>query len=105
MDIAAELIGIRLLPTKLTAFAISSYYAGVAGAMMVFMWLGAAEVESFDINHSFLILFMVIIGGLGSPARVVPRRAFHLEPADPAARHAGDVRSRYQFSDMDHVSS
>ena len=66
MDIAAELMGIRLLPTKLTAFAISSYYAGVAGAMMVFMWLGAAEVESFDINHSFLILFMVIIGGLGS---------------------------------------
>lgn len=66
MDIAAELIGIRLLPTKLTAFAISSYYCGVAGAMMVFMWLGAAEVESFDINHSFQILFMVIIGGMGS---------------------------------------
>lgn len=66
MDIAAELIGIRLLPNKLLAFAFSSYYCGVAGAMMVFLWLGAAEVESFDINHSFLILFMVIIGGLGS---------------------------------------
>lgn len=66
MDIAAELIGIKLLPTKLLAFSVSSYYAGVAGALMVFMWLGAAEVESFDINHSFLILFMVIIGGLGS---------------------------------------
>jgi branched-chain amino acid transport system permease protein len=66
MDIAAELIGIRLLPTKLLAFSISSFYCGVAGAMMVFLWLGAAEVESFDINHSFLILFMVIIGGLGS---------------------------------------
>jgi len=36
--------------------------------MMVFFWLGAAEVESFDVNHSFLILFMVIIGGLGSIA-------------------------------------
>ena len=33
---------------------------------MVFFWLGAAEVESFDINHSFTYLFMVIIGGLGS---------------------------------------
>jgi len=66
MDIAAELIGIRLLRTKLLAFTISSYFCGVAGAMMVFLWLGAAEVESFDINHSFLILFMVIIGGLGS---------------------------------------
>lgn len=68
MDIAAELIGIKLLPNKLLAFAFSSFYAGVAGAMMVFIWLGAAEVESFDINHSFLILFMVIIGGLGSIA-------------------------------------
>ncbi len=66
MDIAAELIGVRPLFAKLSAFAVSSFYAGVAGAMMVFLWLGAAEVESFDVNHSFLILFMVIIGGLGS---------------------------------------
>ena len=66
MDIAAELIGIRLLPTKLLAFAVSSFYCGVAGAMMVFLWLGNAESESFSINQSFLVLFMVIIGGLGS---------------------------------------
>ncbi|MFK7891743.1 MAG: branched-chain amino acid ABC transporter permease [Granulosicoccus sp.] len=66
MDIAAELIGIRPLYAKLSAFAFSSYYCGVAGALMVFMWLGSAEVEAFDINHSFLILFMVIIGGMGS---------------------------------------
>ena len=66
MDIAAELMGIRPLYAKLSAFAFSSYYCGVAGALMVFMWLGSAEVESFDINHSFLILFMVIIGGMGS---------------------------------------
>jgi branched-chain amino acid transport system permease protein len=66
MDIAAELMGIRLLRTKLLAFAVSSYYAGVAGALMVFFWLGAAEASSFSINLSFQILFMVIIGGLGS---------------------------------------
>jgi branched-chain amino acid transport system permease protein len=66
MDIAAELIGIRLYRTKLLAFAISSYYCGVAGALMVFLWLGAAEADSFNINQSFIILFMVIIGGLGS---------------------------------------
>ncbi|MGE3144514.1 MAG: branched-chain amino acid ABC transporter permease [Pseudorhodoplanes sp.] len=66
MDIAAELIGIRLYRTKLLAFAISSFYCGVAGAMMVFLWLGAAEADSFNINESFIILFMVIIGGLGS---------------------------------------
>ena len=66
MDIAAQLIGIRLLPAKLMAFAVSSFYAGVAGALMVFLWLGAAEPEAFNINLSFLLLFMVIIGGLGS---------------------------------------
>ena len=66
MDIAAELIGVRPLWAKLSAFAVSSYYCGVSGALMVFLWLGAAEVESFDVNHSFLYLFMVILGGLGS---------------------------------------
>ena len=66
MDIAAELMGVRPLYAKISAFAVSSFYCGVAGAMMVFFWLGAAEVESFDVNISFLILFMVILGGLGS---------------------------------------
>jgi branched-chain amino acid transport system permease protein len=66
MDIAAELIGIKLYPTKLLAFAVSSFYCGVAGALLVFLWLGNAESESFSINQSFLVLFMVIIGGLGS---------------------------------------
>jgi branched-chain amino acid transport system permease protein len=66
MDIAAELIGIKLLPTKLLAFAVSSFYCGVAGALMVFLWYGGAEADVFNVNQSFFILFMVIIGGLGS---------------------------------------
>jgi len=66
MDIAAELIGIRLLRAKLLAFAVSSFYIGVAGAMTVFLWFGAAEPEAFNIDLSFQILFMIIIGGLGS---------------------------------------
>jgi branched-chain amino acid transport system permease protein len=66
MDIAAELMGIKLLPTKLLAFAVSSYYCGVAGALLVFLWYGGAEYDVFNINQSFFILFMVIIGGLGS---------------------------------------
>jgi branched-chain amino acid transport system permease protein len=65
-DLAAELMGIRLLPTKLSAFAVSSFYCGVAGALLVFFWYGAAESDVFNVNQSFLILFMVIIGGLGS---------------------------------------
>ena len=66
MDIAAELIGIRLLRIKLLAFAVSSYVCGVAGALLVFLWYGSAEPDVFSINLSFTILFMVIIGGLGS---------------------------------------
>jgi branched-chain amino acid transport system permease protein len=65
-DLAAELMGIRLLPTKISAFAVSSFYCGIAGALLVFLWYGGAEAEVFNINQSFFILFMVIIGGLGS---------------------------------------
>ncbi|MBI4594078.1 MAG: branched-chain amino acid ABC transporter permease, partial [Candidatus Rokubacteria bacterium] len=65
-DIAAEIIGVRPLRTKLLAFGISSFYTGVAGAELVFLFLGSAETLAFDINQSFLVLFMVIIGGLGS---------------------------------------
>jgi branched-chain amino acid transport system permease protein len=66
MDIAAEIIGIPLLRTKLLAFAVSSFYCGVAGAMWAFLHLGSWEPLTFDINRSFQVLFMVIIGGLGS---------------------------------------
>ncbi|MCH8035968.1 MAG: branched-chain amino acid ABC transporter permease [Proteobacteria bacterium] len=66
MDIAAEIIGIRPFQTKLLAFAISSFYCGVAGGLYVFFYLGSAETEAFDINLSFSVLFMIIIGGLGS---------------------------------------
>jgi branched-chain amino acid transport system permease protein len=66
MDIAAEIIGIRPLHAKLSAFAVSSFYIGVAGAMWGFIRLGSWEPLAFDINRSFQVLFMVIIGGLGS---------------------------------------
>jgi len=66
MDIAAEIIGFRPLRTKLTAFAVSSFFIGIAGAMWAFLRLGAWEPLAFDINRSFQLLFMVIIGGLGS---------------------------------------
>jgi len=65
-DIAAEIIGIRLMFSKITAFAVSSYVVGIAGALLVFFWKGAAEANLFEIRLSFEILFMVIIGGLGS---------------------------------------
>ena len=66
MDIAAELMGVRPLAAKLSAFAVSSYLCGVSGAMFVFFYLGAAEPSAFAITLSFQVLFMVILGGLGS---------------------------------------
>lgn len=66
MDIAAELVGINLMKAKLSAFAISSYVVGVSGALFVFLWRGAAEPNLFDIPLSFRVLFIAIIGGLGS---------------------------------------
>ena len=66
MDIAAEIIGIRPLRTKLLAFAVSSFYCGIAGAMWAFIYTGGVEALAFDIDRSFQILFMIIIGGLGS---------------------------------------
>lgn len=66
MDIAAELVGINLMKAKLSAFAVSSYIVGIAGALFVFLWRGAAEPNLFDIPLSFRVLFIAIIGGLGS---------------------------------------
>ena len=66
MDIAAEVIGIRPLWAKLSAFAVSSFFVGVAGALWAFVYLGSWEPLAFDVNRSFQLLFMVIIGGLGS---------------------------------------
>jgi branched-chain amino acid transport system permease protein len=67
MDIAAEIIGVDPLKAKLTAFAVSSFFIGIAGALFFAVYLGAVEVgEAFGIQKSFLVLFMVIIGGLGS---------------------------------------
>src|SRR5438105_2152346 len=66
MDVAAEVIGIRIMHTKLMAFAISSFYCGVAGALYAYAYLGTVEPEAFTLDLSFRILFMVIIGGVGS---------------------------------------
>ena len=67
MDIAAEIIGVNPLKAKLGAFAVSSFYIGVAGALFFSVYLGAVEVtEAFGIQKSFVVLFMIIIGGLGS---------------------------------------
>jgi len=66
MDVAAEVIGIRLMRAKLLAFAVSSFYCGVAGALFAYAYLGTVEPEAYNLDLSFRILFMVIIGGVGT---------------------------------------
>jgi branched-chain amino acid transport system permease protein len=66
MDVAAQVIGIRPIYAKLTAFGVSSFYLGIAGALWGFIYLGSWEPLAFSINLSFSLLFMIIIGGLGS---------------------------------------
>jgi len=66
MDTAAAVIGIPILKTKLLAFAISSFMLGIAGALWAFTYLGTVEPHGFDLNRSFQILFIIIIGGMGS---------------------------------------
>ena len=66
MDVAAEVIGIQLMRAKLLAFAVSSFYCGVAGALFAYAYLGTVEPEAYNLDLSFRILFMIIIGGVGT---------------------------------------
>lgn len=66
MDVAASVIGIRPMYAKLSAFAVSSFIVGVAGALWGFVHLGGWEPAAFSVDRSFQLLFMVIIGGMGS---------------------------------------
>ncbi|MBJ9968813.1 branched-chain amino acid ABC transporter permease [Burkholderia seminalis] len=66
MDTAARVIGIPIGRTKLLAFALSSFVLGIAGALWAFAYLGTIEPDGFSLNLSFQILFIIIIGGMGS---------------------------------------
>lgn len=68
MDVAAAVIGIRPMYAKLSAFAVSSFIIGVAGGLWGFVHLGSWEPAAFSVDRSFQLLFMVIIGGMGSIA-------------------------------------
>lgn len=65
-EVAARVIGVRVLRTKLFAFTVSSFYVGVAGALWAFAYLRTIEPHGFDLARSFQVLFMVIIGGIAS---------------------------------------
>jgi branched-chain amino acid transport system permease protein len=66
MDVAAEIIGVSLFRYKLIAFAISAFYAGIAGALVTMTYYGAANIEEFNLVLSFHLLGMIIIGCMGT---------------------------------------
>ena len=63
-DVSAEIIGIPIFPYKLLSFAISAFYAGVAGALFAGL-LRTAIPEGYTFLHSIIFLAMVLVGGLG----------------------------------------
>jgi branched-chain amino acid transport system permease protein len=65
-ETAARIIGVPVLRTKLLAFALSSFVIGVAGALWAFAYLRTVEPHGFNLDRSFQILFIVIIGGLAT---------------------------------------
>jgi branched-chain amino acid transport system permease protein len=64
-DVAAETMGVNLLYYKTLAFAISAFYAGIAGGLFAFV-LRFIEPELFSLFMSILFLTMIVVGGLGS---------------------------------------
>lgn len=78
MDTAAAVIGIPVLRTKLLAFGISSFYCGVAGALWGFVNLGSFDPRTWELGRSFQVLFIIIIGGMGSIAGSFVGAAFML---------------------------
>jgi branched-chain amino acid transport system permease protein len=98
MDVAAAVIGIRPMYAKLSAFAVSSFIIGMAGALWAFVHLSSWEPAAFSVEISFRLLFMVIIGGMGSIMGQLFRRGLHRgaaylpEPVPPGA--GGSVRIR-----------
>ena len=86
MDVAAEVIGIRLMRAKLLAFAVSSFYCGVAGALFAYAYLGTVEPEAYNLDLSFRILFMIIIGGVGTVLGLVSGQRVHHAAAARAQR-------------------
>lgn len=69
-DIAAAMMGISLTRYKVLSFMISSFYAGVAGALMGYQF-GYINVDNFDVLLSIEAIAMVILGGMGSIAGAV----------------------------------
>jgi branched-chain amino acid transport system permease protein len=68
METAAAVAGIPIARRKLLAYGVSSFFCGIAGALWAFCYLGTTDAHAFDLDKSFQVLFIVIIGGSASLA-------------------------------------
>ena len=84
METAAAVAGIPIGRRKLLAYGVSSFFCGIAGALWAFCYLGTTDAHAFDLDKSFQVLFIVIIGGSAKSCRKFPRRGFHRADADRA---------------------
>ncbi|RVL84783.1 branched-chain amino acid ABC transporter permease [Sinorhizobium meliloti] len=63
METAASVLGIRLARRKLQVYAISSFFLGITGVLWGFAYLGTADAHTYNLDKSFQVLFIVLIGG------------------------------------------
>jgi branched-chain amino acid transport system permease protein len=87
-EVAAEAMGINLAHHKQMSFIISSFFAGIGGALMA-MYMGAVSSTTFTIAVTYFILLIVVIGGMGSVTGsiissllVIAAREWWLRPLD-----------------------
>ncbi len=97
-ETAARLVGVKVARTKLLAFAVSSFVIGIAGALWAFAYLRTVEPAGFNLDRSFQILFIVIIGGLGTLRGAFPGAGFIVVlPLLPRAPRRGAPGRRVRF--------
>jgi branched-chain amino acid transport system permease protein len=93
-DIAAEIIGVHLAKYKVLSFVISSFIAGLAGALYAYL-MGLIGPDHFTFNQSILYIAMIIVGGLGTVFGSVIGAVFMVLLPEVISAVTGPIASAY----------
>jgi branched-chain amino acid transport system permease protein len=93
-DIAAEIIGIHLAKYKILAFVISSFIAGMAGALYAYL-LGLIGPDHFTFGQSVLYIAMIIVGGMGTVVGSISGAVFMVLLPEVINSISGPIASAY----------
>jgi branched-chain amino acid transport system permease protein len=93
-DIAAEIIGIHLAKYKILAFVVSSFIAGVAGALYAYL-LGLIGPDHFTFGQSVLYIAMIIVGGMGTVVGSIAGAVFMVLLPEVINAVSGPIASAY----------